>query len=54
VNILAVSKALQLGSTGFFLFFVCLFNLGVLEQPGVMLEQTSKNHSAVLRNISVA
>jgi len=36
-------------------FFFSLFTYltsGVLEQPAVMLEQTSKNRSAVLRNIS--
>jgi len=48
------SLLLQFGSTRFFLFFVCLFNFGwteVTEQPAVMLEQTSKNRSAVLGDL---
>jgi len=37
----------------FFSLFIYLTS-GVLEQPAVMLEQTSKNRSAVLRDISAA
>jgi len=50
---LAILKAPQVASTGIFLFFSLLVYLtsGVFEQPVIMLEQTSKNHSAVLKNI---
>jgi len=41
----------SLAPLAFFLFFVCLFNFSCTEQPAVMLEQTSKNRSAVLRYI---
>ena len=50
VNTLAVLKALWFGSISLFIYLTS----GVLEQPAAMLEQTSKNRSAVLRNISTA
>jgi len=44
----------SLAPLAFFLFFVYLFQFGCTEQPAVMLEQKSKNRSALLRDISAA
>jgi len=44
----------SLAPLAFFFSLSIYLTLGVLEQPAVMLEQRSKNRSAVLRDISAA